>query len=125
MIPEKVRTGNGKTTSNQQAVGGLRHRRKQRRDTSMKKSIILSLAFAMIIGPAFGFKEADLNQLSNSEYCVKCDLSGADLGGARLYGHNLSGADLREANLFRAYLGEANLSYADVSGASLDFATLG
>ena len=53
----------------------------------MKKSIILSLAFAMIIGPAFGFKEADLNQLSNSEYCVKCDLSGADLGGARLYGH--------------------------------------
>ena len=50
----------------------------------MKKSIILSLAFAMIIGPAFGFKEADLNQLSNSEYCVKCDLSGADLGGARL-----------------------------------------
>ena len=78
----------------------------------------------MIIGPAFGFKEADLNQLSNSEYCVKCDLSGADLGGARLYGHNLSGADLREANLFRAYLGEANLSYADLSGASLDFAAL-
>ena len=47
--------------SDQQAVGELRHRRKQRIDTSMKKSIITSLAFAMIIGPAFGFKEADLN----------------------------------------------------------------
>ena len=105
--------------SNQQAVGGLRHRRKQRRDTNMKKSIILSLAFAMIIGPAFGFKEADLNQLSNSEYCVKCDLSGADLGGAVLYWHNLSGADLREVNLFRAYLGGANLSYADLVAQAL------
>ena len=80
----------------------------------MKKSMILSLAFTMIIGPAFGFKEANLNQLSNYEYCVKCDLSGADLGGAVLYGHNLSGTDLKEANLFRAYLGEANLSYADL-----------
>ena len=81
MTPVTAKTGTGKTTSDQQAVGGLHHRRKQRRDTNMKKSIILPLAFAMIIGPVFGFKEADLNQLSNSEYCVKCDLSGADLGG--------------------------------------------
>ena len=37
MTPAKVRTGGGKTTSNQQAVGGLHYRRNQITGTRIRR----------------------------------------------------------------------------------------
>ena len=55
------------------------------------------------------FEESDLDKLEETGVCVKCDLSGANLGGA----------DLSTANLTRATLKLATLTGSDLRGANL------
>lgn len=71
-----------------------------------------------------------LKTLKETKKCVRCNLSGARLNGARLIraqlaGANLSGAKLRGANLRGADLSGANLSGADLRRANLRGARMG
>ena len=68
----------------------------------------------MFASSAYAFDPADLQKLMDTNECVKCDLSGA----------NLEGANLSGANLVSAYLAGANLAYADLNGANLAGADL-
>ena len=101
--------------------------------------IFLSV-FALLLITACG---SNVDKLKETNACVKCDLSGADLRvanlvdadltradlvdadltGANLTGAYLTGADLTEANLTRADLTEANLNKAFLKGANFDGAT--
>ncbi|MGR3295117.1 MAG: pentapeptide repeat-containing protein, partial [Candidatus Bathyanammoxibius sp.] len=81
-------------------------------------------------GRAYGYSEADLERVKNTNACPKCDLSGADLSGADLVvadlrSVNLSGASLKDAWMSNAWLTGANLRDADLSGANLEGADLG
>lgn len=72
---------------------------------------------------------AQVQQLLDTNACVRCDLRGADLSKAdldraNLEGANLEGADLTEAELNRAYLVGANLEEAILTDADLDNAEL-
>lgn len=92
---------------------------------------IVAAVLIVIVGvrDAQAFKHEDLDKLTKSGACVKCDLSGADLtnanlSGADLMGANLSDASLRNANLSGAFLTKANLSGANLSSANLSGALL-
>lgn len=68
---------------------------------------------------------AQVQQLLDTNACLRCDLRGADLreadlDRANLEGANLEGADLTEAELNRAYLVGANLDKAILIDADLD-----
>ncbi|MBD3881531.1 pentapeptide repeat-containing protein [Phormidium tenue FACHB-886] len=70
-----------------------------------------------------------VQQLLDTNACVRCDLRGAnlentDLDGANLEGANLEGANLREAELDKAYLVGASLNGADLTDADLENAKL-
>lgn len=77
---------------------------------------------------------AQVQQLLDTNTCIRCDLQGvdlrqADLDEANLEGANLANADLTESNLENAYLVGANLAgatltRANLSGASLTLASL-
>ena len=78
---------------------------------------------------AHAFEAEDLEKLKETGRCIKCDLFGAELSGAKLPGVNLSGADLNRARLINVDLSGANLSgadltWADLSGADLSQANL-
>ena len=90
----------------------------------MKKSIILSLAIALIAAPVLAYKQQDLDMFQLLNSCEKCDLSEADLSEADLSRANLVAIPLRKANLSRANLSRADLSGADLSGANLSGANL-
>ena len=89
----------------------------------MKKSIILSLAIALIAAPVLAYKQQDLDMFKSLNSCEKCDLSEANLWG-NLKEANLKEAYLSEANLFEADLTGANLTRADLEGAKLIAADL-
>ena len=85
-----------------------------------KKSIlavIFSLIFSIFFlsGEMFAYKESDLKKLKDTNECIGCDLSKANLKGANLKGANLSGTDLSYANL-----NGANLSGAIMEGAIME-----
>lgn len=75
-----------------------------------------------------------VDQLKQTNACIRCDLRGANLQGANLKGANLEGANLQGANLtganledaylVGANLSEATLAQADLSGTRLTAATL-
>ena len=69
----------------------------------------LTVAATMFASSANAFDPADLQKLMDTNECVKCDLSGANLSGA-----NLAYADLNGANL-----AGADLNYADMKGVIL------
>jgi uncharacterized protein YjbI with pentapeptide repeats len=90
-------------------------------------------------GTPEAFDQADLDRLRGSKQCPKCDLSEANLSGAKLNRADLSGANLRNADLSwanlngaglvgtdlsHADLSNANLSWSDLRGANLTEATL-
>ncbi|MCP4366156.1 MAG: pentapeptide repeat-containing protein, partial [Planctomycetes bacterium] len=80
-------------------------------------------------GRAYGYSDADLERVKNTNACPKCDLSGADLSGADLAiadlrSVNLSGASLKEAWMNNVWLTGANLRDADLSDANLEGADL-
>ena len=95
----------------------------------MKKSVALMLGTTMLgvllVGSAgYCFNPNDLNSLTTTNLCPRCDLSGADLSGmtmevADLNAANLSGADLTGVDLSDADVDGANLSGAVLSGANL------
>lgn len=86
----------------------------------MKRTLTaLTVSVTMFANSAYAFDPADLQKLMDTNECVKCDLSGANLGGTNLMHANLSGA-----NLVSAYLAGANLAYADLNGANLAGADL-
>ena len=94
----------------------------------------VAATFLLIIGQAGAFKQEDVDTLMDTNVCLNCDLSGANLFGerlsrAKLSGANLSKAVLRLANLIgtdmsRADLTDAKLDRAILSGATLQGATL-
>lgn len=78
---------------------------------------------------AGGDVSEQVQQLLETNACVRCDLRGAnlakaDLDNANLEGANLQGANLNKAELNRAYLVGANLSEANLIEADLDKAKL-
>jgi uncharacterized protein YjbI with pentapeptide repeats len=88
--------------------------------------LLLGLAVALLLGPATAgaFKQADLEKLTTTRSCPRCDLSGANLTWATLTGATLAGATLSGAFLNEANLSGANLSGAHLSGANLHWADL-
>ena len=74
---------------------------------------------------AFAVDPADLQKLKDTNKCVECDLSGADLMEANLSGADLSGAKLMSTKLMIANLRGADLIDADLEGAKLMGAYLG
>ena len=95
-------------------------------------SLILSCFF--LSGDVFAYKQSDLKKLRDTNKCIKCDLSGANLQYTNLSGANLSETNLNKANLNKANLNKANLSetnlnkadlrYSDLTGADLTGANL-
>ena len=75
---------------------------------------ILVISATMFASSASAADPADLQKLKDTNECIDCDLSGADLSLANLIGADLSGADL-----WRADLRGANLSNATLNGAEL------
>lgn len=80
-------------------------------------------------GVVYGYEQADLDTLHETNQCAQCDLSGADLSGMDLKGTdldgtNLSGATLRNANLSNADASGVNLSKANLNGTNLTGADL-
>ena len=74
-----------------------------------KKSIlavIFSLIFSIFFlsGEMFAYKESDLKKLKDTNECIGCDLSKANLKGANLSGTDLSYANLNGANLSGAIM---------------------
>ena len=81
---------------------------------------ILAIAISIFASNASAFDPEDLQKLKDTNKCVKCDLTEADLQGAELedaslYGANLSQATLENANLSNADLVEANLRNANLT----------
>jgi uncharacterized protein YjbI with pentapeptide repeats len=73
---------------------------------------------------AFAVDPADLQKLKDTNKCVECDLSGADLMEANLSGADLSGAKLMSADLRDADLRGSDLIDANLEGAILESANL-
>ena len=91
----------------------------------MKKTLTaLTIAATMFASSASAFDAAHLQKLKDTNECIACDLSGANLNGADLSESylayaNLSAADLTGANLGGADLRKANLSSTYMNGATL------
>ncbi len=85
---------------------------------------------AATLGPTMPrVKQADLSKLLRVNYCMRCDLTGASLKGAKLEraglaSANLTGADLSGANLFSASLTSVNLTAATLTDADLTSASM-
>ena len=91
----------------------------------MTKQFTILIAFLMTIGSQVSaFDINDLGRLEDTNNCVWCDLSSADLSAADLSGADLSAADLSGANLSRADLSGAHLGAAILEGANLKGAIL-
>lgn len=75
-------------------------------------------------GNASAFDRFDLRHFRETNSCVRCDLSGANLQGADLFRADLQEANLSGANLQAAKLGEANLRGANLYEAELQKADL-
>ena len=74
----------------------------------------LTIASTMFVSSASAFDPADLQKLTTTGDCMKCDLEGADLRGVDLWGANLENVDLSAVNLR-----EAKLNYAIMNDATL------
>ncbi|MGB0560861.1 MAG: pentapeptide repeat-containing protein [Spirulinaceae cyanobacterium] len=80
---------------------------------------MLALAPLVWAMPALAADPADVQQLLETNQCVNCDLSGAELAGVNLFGANLVNANLANADLSGANLGNVNLIDANLSDANL------
>jgi uncharacterized protein YjbI with pentapeptide repeats len=80
----------------------------------MKLLTALAITAVMFTSSASAFDPADLKELVDNGYCVKCDLTGADLKVA-----NLEGASLKSTYLLGADLEVADLRGANLIGAKL------
>ena len=104
------------------------------RDSAMAATLIAALIAVSFASPGHAYFQKAVDQLRNTNACVRCDLRAADLSGfdlrsadltgaylidARLEGANLSDADLRGAHMAGAILMGARLDRADFTGADL------
>ena len=86
----------------------------------MKRSLTaLTVAASLIASGASAFDSADWQKLLDTNECVECDLSRANLRETSLRVANLSRADLIGANLSGATLWEADLTKVIMNGAIL------
>ena len=86
----------------------------------MKRTLTaLTVATTMFASSASAFDPADLKKLKDTNECMECDLSGANLEGANLSGANLEGADLNGAFLNDANLSRAKLTSTIMNGGIL------
>ena len=88
------------------------------------------LSFCIISFAAHAFKQTDLEKLMATGECRWCDLTDANLSGARLSGADLSGANISRAKLTGSDLSNSNLSTtylrgSDLTGANLSGAFMG
>ena len=60
----------------------------------------------------YGADPADLQKLKDTNKCVECDLSGADLLEANLEGANLSGAFMKGAILCNTIMPDGSVIYS-------------
>ena len=80
----------------------------------------LTVAATMFASSASAFDPEDLQKLKDTNECVECDLSKANLPPVTLLlGANLTGANLTDANLTGANLTSALLQYATMNDAIL------
>ncbi|MEL6554637.1 MAG: pentapeptide repeat-containing protein [Cyanobacteria bacterium J06621_11] len=87
------------------------------------KNLFIPLATAICFLLSFSAKAAnphDVRKLLDTNACVRCDLSFANLRGVNLRGADLRGVDFRGADLREANLENANIGWADLRGAKLD-----
>ena len=84
------------------------------------KRLVLGAGLALTPLAAPAYDAASLAEVLDSRTCQTCDLSRAELAGARLWKAQLAGADLGGANLAGANLGLTDLSGARLAGASLE-----
>ena len=91
----------------------------------MKRTLTaLNLAATMFASRASAFDPDDLQKLKDTNSCIQCDLSGANLRGAALGGADLGGATVNDADLYFANLSGADLGGAYLGGADLEAANL-
>ena len=76
---------------------------------SKKKIFSFLTIYIFISFNAYSYDENDLKKLLDTNSCIKCDLSGADLRKVNLTNANLQGSNLNKVNLWRANLENANL----------------
>ena len=84
----------------------------------------LTVAASLMASGASAFDPAHLQKLKDTNECMACDLTGANLNRQILLETNLSGADLSGADLSGAALLEATLIEANLSGANLSGALM-
>ena len=68
---------------------------------------------------SYSFNEEDLQKLLETNICINCDLSGADLRKKDLNGANLKGSNMNKVNLWRSTLKNANLDGVSIEEANL------
>ena len=87
--------------------------------TTNIRLISAAVVVTLLASSALAFDPEDLKKLKETNECVECDISGADLVRANLKGANLMGANLKEAILVRIDLIGANLAGANLEDANL------
>ena len=117
-------TSSGKTFTGETGMGQVRPHAAQ----TVRAGGAL-LIFCVLTLPSFGFNDADLEKVRQTNRCGDCDLAGADMAGsvmndvqmpnARIAGAKMAGADLSSGNLSGADLSGADLSRADLSYTNL------
>ncbi|PPR16103.1 MAG: hypothetical protein CFH33_00945 [Alphaproteobacteria bacterium MarineAlpha9_Bin3] len=75
------------------------------------------LIFFLISFELKAYDENDLLKLINTNICIKCDLSNADLGGRNFKGSNLQGSSLKGSILIGTDLSYSNLIDVNLSSA--------
>lgn len=81
--------------------------------------LMLSLLFCGWVDVARAATSADLLKLAQSNSCILCDLSAADLAHRDLYGATINGSDLSAADLSGSLMSDASLKRAHLEGANL------
>ena len=84
----------------------------------------ITLAVNLVASSASAFDPVHFKRLKETNECVGCELSKANLFKADLTNAKLSYANLSEANLVGANLRGAVLRFADLSGANLSGADI-
>ena len=80
---------------------------------------ILTVAATLFASSASAFDPDDLQKLKDTNKCILCDLSDANLSRANLKGASLGGAILRDVDLDGANLLNAKLGSNTMNGAIL------
>ena len=92
-----------------------------------RRRVVLAVWVVAVLGVIAYARAANpdqVQQLKDTNSCVSCDLTDANLMGLGLEGAELTGSNLSSANLYGANLRGANLTGAVLNGANLRLADL-